>query len=238
MAKVRGSKQHSLVIKHHQPMRRFVWAVAALLTVMLVWLLGFLFGQHYERAQQSLSDDATNSLVGLQAQVAELQQNRLVDQVAVESARQSLKKKQQQISQLERAVAFYKGVMAPEDKLLGLRVERFAVSKMSDGKAFRLKWALTQAGKNTNYLSGNASVELHGTQAGSKKVLSLKNVATEAPNLKFKFRYFQNFSVQVKLPDQFVAQKVVLSATSTGKKAQTISQQYDWVVEETLVDVE
>lgn len=238
MVQVKGSKQHGLVIKQHQPMQRFVWFAGGMLSIAVVWLLGFLFGQYYEREQQLLSPDGQLSREQLEVRATELEQDLLVGQVALESARKSLSEKQQKIQQLERAVSFYKGVMAPEDGKHGLRVERFGVGGTSKKSVFDLRWSLIQAGKNSSYLSGEAGLELIGKLAGSEKVLSLKDVVKEVPNLKFKFRYFQNFSVQVELPDQFVVEKVALTATSRGKRAQSTSRQFDWVVQEMLVDVE
>lgn len=238
MARVKGSKQHGLVIKQHQPLQRVVWFAGGMLGVVLMWLLGFLFGQYYERGQQSLPADGQLNREQLELRTAKLEQDHLVDQVALESARKSLSEKQRQISQLKREISFYKGVMAPEDGRQGLRVQRFSVDATGKKPEFDLRWSLTQLGKNAGYLSGETGIKLIGSLAGVEKVLLLKDVVKDMPNMKFKFRYFQNFSVQVELPDQFVVETVVVTATSRGKQAQTISQQFDWVVQESLVDVE
>jgi len=238
MAKVRGSKQHSMVIKHHQPHRRWVMTVAALVCAIVIWGVGFLFGKYFEQQAQSLQPGGKQMLEQLHGQLAELEQGHLMDLVAVESARSDLAAKQEQIRQLEKDLAFYKGVLAPEKNAKGLQVDRLGIEKLSAPHSFRLNWVLTQAGKNTNYLAGETSFEVIGKLAGVEKVLSLKDVVSETPNLKFKFRYFQSFSVQIELPDEFVAGKVLLSATAKGNKTQSISQQYKWAVQETLVDVE
>jgi len=238
MAKVKGSKQHSMVVKHHEPHKQWVIGSAAFACAVIVCVVGFLFGQSYERQAQSLRPGGQQMLEQLREQIAELEQGRQVDQVAVESTRQALQEKEETIQQLGKNLAFYKGVMAPGKNASGLQVDRLGVEKTADLRRFRIKWILTQAGKNTGYLSGDVSLEVTGKQAGLEKVLSLKDVVSEEPNLKFKFRYFQSFSVQVELPEQFVAEKVLLSATSKGAKAQTVSQQYEWVIQETVVDVE
>ena len=238
MARVRGSKQHRMVIKRHQPHQRWVMAAAALVCAIVIWGVGFLFGQHFERQVQSLQAGGQQMLEQLRGQLTELEQGHLVDQVAVQGARSDLKAKQEQIRQLEKDQAFYKGVLAPEKNAKGLQVDHLGVEKLSALRTFRLNWVLTQAGKNTNYLAGDTSFEVVGKLAGVEKVLSLKDVVSDGPNLKFKFRYFQSFSVQIELPDKFVAETVLLSATAKGNKAQSISQQYEWAVQETLVNVE
>jgi len=238
MAKVKGSKQHSMVVKHHEPRKQWVIGAAACACTVIVCVAGFLFGQSYERQEQSLRPGGQQMLGQLREQVAKLEQGRQVDLVAVESTRQALQEKAELIHRLEKNLAFYKGVMAPGNNASGLQVDRLGVEKTADLRSFRIKWVLTQVGKNTGYLSGNVSLEVTGKQAGLEKVLSLKDVVSEVPNLKFKFRYFQSFSVQVELPEQFVAEKVLLSAVSKGAKAQAVSQQYGWVVQETVVDVE
>lgn len=238
MAKVRGSKQHRMVIKHHLPHQRWVAAAAGLVCAIVIWGIGFLFGQQFERQVQSLQPDSQKSLKQLRGHLAELEQGHLVDQVALESARRDLTVKQEQIRQLEKDLAFYKGVLAPEKNAKGLQVDRLGIEKLSGPRNFRLNWVLIQAGKNTHYLAGDTTLDVVGKLAGVEKVLSLKEVVSEAPNLKFKFRYFQGFSVQIELPEQFVAEKVLLSATAKGNQAQSISQQYVWAIQETLVNVE
>lgn len=238
MAKVRGSKQHRMVIKHHQPRKQWAMGAAALACAMIVWGVGFLFGQHFERQAELLRPDGQQMLLQLREQMTELEQGRLVDKIAVDSARSDLKEKQTQIRQLEKDLAFYKGVLAPEKNVKGLQVDRLGVVKLSAARNFKFKWVLTQVGKNSKYLSGDTTFQLTGKLAGVEKVLSLKDVVSEKSNLKFKFRYFQNFSVQVELPEQFVAEKILLSATVAGNQAQSISQQYEWAVQEALVNVE
>jgi Family of unknown function (DUF6776) len=238
MAKVKGSKQHSMVVKHHEPHKRWLVMVVAFFCAVAVCVVGFLFGQSYERQAQTLRPGGQQMLEQLRDQIAELEQGHQVDQVAVESTRQVLKEKEEKIRLLEKNLAFYKGVMAPENNAKGLQVDRLGVEKTGEAKSFRIKWVLTQAGKNSAYLSGDVSLKLVGKQAGAEKVLSLKDMVSEVPNMKFKFRYFQSFSVQIELPEQFVAEKVLLSAASKGAKPQNVTQQYDWVVQETVVDVE
>jgi len=238
MAKVKGSKQHSMVIKHHEPHKRWLLVVAAFICAVTVYVVGFLVGQSYEAQAQALRPSGQQAFDQLQERIAELEQGHQVDQVAVENTRQVLKDKAESIRLLEKSLAFYKGVMAPENNAKGLQVDRLGVEKTDQAKGFRIKWMLIQAGENSGYLSGDVSLKLVGKQAGAEKVLSLNDVVSEVPNMKFKFRYFQSFSVQVELPEKFVAEKVLLSATSKGSKPQSVTQQYGWVVQEKVVDVE
>ncbi len=227
-----------MVIKPHEPHKRWLMGLVAFFCALAVCAVGFLFGQSYERQALTLRPGGQQMLEQLRDRVAELEQGHQVDQVAVESTRQVLKEQEETIRQLEKNLAFYKGVMAPENNATGLQVDRLGVEKTDEEKSFRIKWVLTQAGKNSGYLSGDVSLKLAGKQAGVEKVLSLRDMVSDVPNTKFKFRYFQSFSVQVELPKQFVAEKVLLSATSKGAKPQSVTQQFDWVVQETVVDVE
>jgi len=238
MAKVRGSKQSRMVIKHHEPHKRWLVVITAFVCAVLVCAVGFLFGQHYERESQAQKPDGEAALAQLRENIARLEQDRQVNRVALENTRQALKDKEETIRQLEKNLAFYKGVMAPEKNAKGLQIDRLGVERTADARVFRVKWVLTQAGKNTSYLSGDASLKLVGKLAAQEKVLSLRDVVSELPNTKFKFRYFQSFSVLVELPKQFVAEKILFVAKSNGTKSQTIERQYDWVVQETIVDVE
>jgi len=177
-------------------------------------------------------------LVQLRNQLVEIEQERLVDQMAVEGARSDLKEKQEQIQQLEKDLSFYQGVLAPEKNVKGLQVARLGVEKLSDAGVFRLNWVLTQAGDNSHYLGGQTTLKIIGRLAGAEKVLSLSDVDAGESNLVFKFRYFQSFSVRIKLPNLFVVEEVLLNAVTKGGAGHSISKRYKWAVQEALVDVE
>ena len=238
MGRVKGSKQHSMVLKHHEPYKRWLVVAGILVAVVLVAVAAFWGGQQYEREAQKFKPGGEIELKQLHEQIAELEQGHVIDRTALENARLTLQEKEELIQQLDKSLTFYKGIMAPENNARGLQVDRLGVEKGDSDGYFRIKWVLTQVGKNTAFLSGDVNLEIIGTQAGKEKVLPLGDVMVGDSNLKFKFRYFQSFAVDVELPDQFQAAQVRIEASTSGNKPQGVVEQYDWLVQEIVSDVE
>ena len=83
---------------------------------------------------------------------------------------------------------------------------------------------------NDRHVSGVAEWRIVGSSNGEPGVLGLADVTRPAvPQLKFKFRYFQDLAGTVHLPEGFEARKVVLSIKPEGKgNPQPVEQEYDW----------
>jgi len=237
MAKVKGSKQDYLVLKPHRPVRKVVLGVFGFLFFVGVLVLCFGLGQQYERDLQILAPGQRAQLESLREKVVTLERDRLVDQVAIENARGSLKTLEVQVAQQNKAIAFYRSIMAPESIEKGLHVQRLDVEKLGEAGKYRLDWVVSQVGKNDKYVQGKTSLQLTGISAGERRVLSLKELADDIPSLAFKLRYFQSFSVEVVVPDDIEIKAIEVFAESSMPGAQDISREFEWVNQETIADV-
>lgn len=241
MAVVKGSPQERLVIRQYQPWERFRRAVYFLLLIVLVGVGGYYGGLYdsMSRIQQltlerdSLSSElqaAERSIATLTQRVNVLEKGGEVDRKATEGIRQTVKELKAQISTLEEEVSFYKGIMAPSSNDRGLRVSKIDITALENAGSFRYSIMLTQVADNSSYISGLAAVNFVGLRNGERVILPLRDLDSSVTDLgvKFRFRYFQEISGELTLPEQFVPEQVQVVLQSTGGKAQRVEQTIDW----------
>ncbi len=237
MAKVRGSKQHKLVVRSYRPWRRFTFFLVLLLIGAALGSGGFVAGLFYQNQLQTVAPGDRTRLRQMKQQITTLTRDRLVDKVAVENSRKAIKEMEDQLRQLGKEVAFYKSVMNPEADVKGLHVQGLAVARGAAENEFTVNWVMTQVGKNDEPLTGAAELRLTGSEDGIPGVLEMGQLAAAQDEVKFKFRYFQNMSLGIQVPPDFVVEKVEIVAQSDGEKPQSITRQFDWVIQEALVNV-
>ncbi|QQD25144.1 hypothetical protein GJQ55_11995 [Venatoribacter cucullus] len=241
MAVVKGSQQERLVIRQYQPWERFRRAVYFLLLIALVGVGGYYGGLYdsMSRIQQltlerdSLSSElqaAERSIASFTQRVNVLEKGGEVDRKATEGIRQTVKELKAQISTLEEEVSFYKGIMAPSSNDRGLRVSKIDIAALENVGSFRYSIMLTQVADNSSYISGLAAVNFVGLRNGERVILPLRDLDSSVTDLgvKFRFRYFQEISGELQLPEQFVPEQVQVVLQSTGGKAQRVEQTIDW----------
>lgn len=225
-----------MVVKPHRPLRQWFFLSATVLVMISLVSVSFLLGRHHERGRQLLDPEERQQLQMALSKVAAMERDNMVDRLAVESSRQTIQALETQVQQLNKSVAFYRSIMEPENGALGLHIQSLNVERSTRDR-YRMKWVLAQLGKQDALIQGDVDIRLRGIGEGQEKVLSLKDLAKQELNTRFKFRYFQNFSTEVQIPDDFAVAKVEVLAESNGKKVQAVSREFDWVVQETFANV-
>ncbi|MCG8668846.1 MAG: hypothetical protein MI867_05490 [Pseudomonadales bacterium] len=175
----------------------------------------------------------------LQEQVAIYKHGSELEKQATERVRQENVQLQNRVSELEEAVTFYKGIMAPKSNDKGLRIEKATFEATKDPNRIRFKVVLTQVADNRSYVSGRVNINIHGMDNGEKKALSIATLSEdmESDGAKFKFRYFQDIVGEVQLPGGFIPEHIEVIAQSTGRKAMRLEKKFDWILEEVKSDV-
>jgi hypothetical protein len=89
---------------------------------------------------------------------------------------------------------------------------------------------LTQLKRNDQYVSGEVDWKISGKLDGGRGMLTLVDVTRPATQqLKFRFRYFQDLAGTLHLPEDFEAERVVLTVRPQGKgRKDPVVQQFDW----------
>ena len=238
---VKGSRIDSLVVVAQGENVRntygLLFAFSYLLSLLIV-----VAGAHYGWGwfQTGLAQEKNS----LQSQVQELQANLKVmkDEVVVsrhgaditqqaeERVRQDVVALEEQLSEYRQEVAFYKAIMAPGDLKEGLRVERLELNETVDAGRVRYKIMLTQLSNHRRSVTGGLEVMIAGSQAGEVKTFPLAQLD---PQLKlnrqnFRFRYFQNFSGELVLPEGFLAEKLIVVLKPKGQTYGKVEKEFEW----------
>ncbi|MDX1451418.1 MAG: DUF6776 family protein [Oleiphilaceae bacterium] len=234
------STQDRLIVVKHQPgfWRRLR---LQLVTVAVVAAAGgYLLGQYeirerHERALSRLDNLAQqhaglrSSEASLRQQVANLESGRAIDERAKLEIQSTIQALRAEVAQLQKDVSFYKNIMAPNSNLRGLQLQKVEISETSISQRFGYKIVLTQVADNKSYVSGVVAVNVIGYTDGSKEVLPLRDISElEELGIKFRFKYFQDITGEMVLPEGFQPESLQVVAQSSGKKASRLEQSLAW----------
>lgn len=213
-------------------MKRVAWTAAA---AALVAIFGYgcfvLGGLHYasQYAQDATLDadgDETNDL----AWFRELDLAQVVDAGANEQLRRTIKILGDRIHALEEEARFYRRLVAPVDDDAGFSIERLEIAKTRDPVRFTYTLFLTQAVDRDRWIEGSVEIDIVGEDESEGRSLSLAELSEESEYpIKFGFLYFEDFSGQMILPEEFLPQEVRVTANvDTGRRFERV---FAWSVE-------
>ncbi|GGI69625.1 DUF6776 family protein [Shewanella gelidii] len=205
---------------------------SSLYLVMLVfvsWLLGALCYNVWFSDGDTREKITNRHIERLQKELSTQSQALASKNLALSVAKQSNKdmksmfaQQHQQQVELERELAFYRSIMAPEHNAQGVAIHGLEMSAGLLPDSYHIKLVLTQLKKRKGYLKGKVAVTLHGTLDGKPQSIAMSSLTDE--KLKFNFRYYQVFESKFELPEGFsltqVKVKVNVPKSRWAKAAQ------------------
>jgi hypothetical protein len=233
-----------MVVKPHRPGRGPVLAVLVALVVGSVGWGLYRYGRYRagydftalqtDNARLHQSRKALEKTNGaLREQKAVLERTSQVEREAHKQLDQTVSGLQDEILELKSELAFYRGIVAPKDASRGLRIQSFDVTPNAVERSYRYKLVLTQVLKNDTVVQGSIGLEIEGSLNGKMKTLDFKQVSLgDAKELKFRFKYFQNFEGDIVLPEGFVPSRVTVSVDPRGRRRSDMEKVFDWPTEE------
>ncbi len=230
-----------LIVVKHKPgikrKRRLVFITGVIVMGALSFVLGnYQIRQQHQKVVEQLDKlSAEYALLQkseseLRQQVFNLESGRNIDNVAVKGIQETIRDYKSTIDQLKKDVSFYQSIMAPSENIKGLQVQNVELQKTKDDKRFSYKIVMAQVADNKNYVSGLVAVNVVGMQEGNKVILPLRDVSDEQSTLgiKFKFKYFQDITGELILPEGFNPESIQVVAQADGKKASKLERTYMW----------
>lgn len=225
-----------MVVKVYQPWRK--WLVLVLLVLGLPLGSWGLFDYGRYRAGFD-SGDAGRRLNELRTQLAEARsvnetlrqrlvtadQAREIDRQAYAEINNNLVALQDEILELKEEVAFYRGIVTPENAgATGVRVQSLHFAAAGRPRAYTYKLILTQVDKEAKLVRGLAKITVLGTRTGA---------AAEVPAdrdsvIKFQFKYFGKSEGDIVLPEAFAPARVVVEVTTEFPKRNRAETVYTW----------
>lgn len=219
----------------HRRRARVLLAMIALAAVMVAFLAGSWLGQSgaldsNEKNSELRAElsDARQELRTVRQDLARYRAEVQVADQAREQLRQEIRSLRDQSAELEEAVAFYKNVMSPGAADAPMQVQKFEVMPDNGERRFRYRLILVQSGDNRGYLSGTVSFALKGSRDGEPVTLDGDDVLGENSDLRFRFRYFQELSGTLTVPEGMRIDTLRMTATATAPRRAEVVQSLPW----------
>jgi hypothetical protein len=232
-----------LVVRRRAPALRIGLTIAGLsiaaFGVYVVYELG-RYNAGYDR--QAVAQQRTE----LQVQIEHLQKDnremrtRLAefDTVRLGRAREqsevarSIGDLQAQVARQAEELAFYRGVVAQGAATIGVKIEELRITASAQPGAYTAHMALVRSGRADSYASGNVQLSVDGMFGGTEKTLDLAELTGgKQHDLRYDFRYFQDFDQDLTVPAGFKPEHLVVEVQSTRREVAPLSQTFLWSVE-------
>lgn len=232
------------VIKRQHRRHQEILILLVAVSIGLVLVLGFFLGQRaaysgmgvnpniYNEMKASLPA-AQQELNALREQRDILQMQNEMDSAALELVRVDMAAQQEKIVKLEEGLAFYQGLMAPEEIASGFSLREFELLPTESSTRFVFRLVAQQATVRHTTLKGSITVELYGLGDGGLQTFPLADLSddVERNTIPLRFRYFQAIEGELVVPDNFVPQGFTVVASSTSPRKIVLREDYPWEVQ-------
>ena len=187
--------------------------------------------QRKERAgaEEALAE-RDSTIEELRRRLTVLETSREIDQETYAEVEKNLSQLQARIQAQEEELAFYQGIVSPEDGVAGLRIQNLEVSPADSEQRYTLRVVLVQAIVHDRPVAGVVRFSIAGTQDGQPVDLDLRDLAVdgEAEDLAYAFRYFQDLEQELIFPVGFEPDRVDVEISPREPRGQEVSQSFQW----------
>ena len=179
-------------------------------------------------AQQAEIETLQANLAEYRRQAAMLERNSKIEDDTSGQLQKSLKEAQNEALELKKELSFYKSIVAPEQSKPSLVIQTIQLKQDETGD-YDYKIMVSQQGRNDGFARGTVDVTIEGTQQGAKQVLALNAVSDEVKKpMKFGFKYFQNFTGKLTLPESFKAEFMRVKVNPKSKTLDSVDEKFPW----------
>lgn len=218
-----------------------VKAVVAVLAAIAALYLSFELGRlqsGYSVLDNRRQTEAFSEAIGerdfrieeLEREVARLETSRDIDSETYANIESNLTELQERIQQQEEDLAFYQGIVSPGDGVAGLRIQNVEIGAGEGEATHVLGVLLVQAIVHNDRVTGSVRATVAGTLAGEPVSYGLDELGAEsqATDIPYAFRYFQNLQVGLALPDGFEPENIEVQVWPRSPRGETIVQSFPW----------
>jgi hypothetical protein len=177
--------------------------------------------------------DLEDTILDQKQAIAILETDRQIDKEAYQVVEANLTGLQRKIQEQSEAIAFYRGIVSPQDGGRGLRVQDLKLTAGKDERHYNLRLVLVQVMQHDRSVKGEVDFSVDGVLNGAVTTYELEQLLPEDANSSwpFAFRYFQNFDRELVLPEGFQPEKINIVVKSNTKSIASLEQSFDWVAE-------
>jgi hypothetical protein len=220
------------VVSHH-PLQRVLWGAGVAVVCGLTAYIGYWFGgakagldAEYVASLETQQSANIERISKLQANLVAVGLNDDVDAQTAQELRETIKSLRDDIAALTEEVTFYKSLMAPSSLARGLQIAEFEIQPTTTNDQFTFHLLLTQVESRRDWIQGDLDLLVRGSD---QQVLSLTEIADDDTYpLKFRFRYFQDLSGVITLPEGFEPESVEVTARRRGASTKDLTKSFVW----------
>ena len=222
------------------PRRLSLWLPVSASLILIALAGGYLFGarqsaivrvqlQALSQQNQALREESA----ALRQRLADSELALKVEREAGEILQGSMQSTHAQMQALQEENAFYKSLMAPSSLNEGLSIAELELTATEAPRTYKYRIMLTQAMERPSEISGSLRLQLAGRRQGREQSFQLSELTdAETYPLPFQFRYFQNLSGTLALPEGFQPQRLLVTAKQSNGSAENLTRSFDWAVSE------
>lgn len=243
------AKTPRLVVREVSQTRRWLWVITAAaligsgsygLYLVLRSQLPYDWEQvELERERMAAQRSELNREIsrlreenGRQAErIVTLQRGVDIDREAIAELRTALRDLQAELEAQKEQLAFYRGIVSPDESRAGMRIYELSVSPSEDdNKRYNFDLMLIQAVRHNRRVSGQVSLSVQGVQEGKEVSLSQPELGLNRDGkMNYSFRYFQELRGSFLLPEGFAPTGVTVAVESKVGKEGNFAKQFSWV---------
>jgi hypothetical protein len=170
------------------------------------------------------------AIEALERELAVLRTSSQIDSESTATVRAGLTELEARLQAQEEELAFYRGIVSPEDGVAGLRIQSVEIEPGPTGDGIQLQVLLVQAIVNNDPVTGELRATLRGTRNGQAMAYTLAELSagSESGAIRFEFRYFQALAVELMLPAGFEPAELKLEVWPQSPQGETIVQSFPW----------
>ncbi|ORE85301.1 hypothetical protein ATO7_15997 [Oceanococcus atlanticus] len=164
----------------------------------------------------------------LSEELAYVKQSVIVEQEACFELRDSLSEQVAEVGKLNEQLAFYRGIVAPEQNLAGVRIHKAEIMPLY-GRDYQFRLTLLQPVRQSSDAKGMLKLHLEGLKKDVMLALPLRDIALgeKTPAL-YEFRYYVEVFGQFRLPSDYRPLRLVAEAIPEERGLKPVSQTFVW----------
>jgi hypothetical protein len=233
----------NLVVRRHEPVRRvLLWSTTIILGLLATYIV-YEFGRFnagYDRL--AVAQERTELEVQierlertnreLRTRLAELDTMRIGrDRERAELSR-SIGELQSQVARQTQELAFYRGVVAPSEATLGIKIQQLRITATDHPDHFHVRMTMLQSARPDDPVTGTVALTLDGEAGGNEASLdfaALTGGKVHEQNLNF--RYFESYDQEIVVPGSFRPERLTVEVRSARKGVAPLTQSFVWRVD-------
>lgn len=222
-------------------LQRYSFCIASFVIGLLLGALIVASDYYFEHQVQH--EQLESQLAMRQQELAKAQKELAASQTEVQilsvgkTSLQSLTEElQQQIADQEKDLTFYRKLMASESGKEGLDLNAWSLRQLSE-HSYLLRLTFVQYAEQHPLMNASLQIHVHGQENQQPMQYAMQSLLQNSDDKTtfeqgLRFRYFQIVEMRFSLPENFVAEKIIVDAMPTARNAKAWQTEILWQVKE------